>query len=334
MFKKILKIFTTFLLVIFVLFLILSYRKKPESIKYGMSFNVPYAVELGLDWQETFLAMIDDLGVKRLRLAAHWPLLESELDQYDFSYLDFQLEEARKRDVEVILAIGRRLPRWPECHMPAWTQNITDTEWQEQLLKTLEVLVNRYKDYENIIYWQIENEPFLEVFAYEHCGDFDKEFLDREIALVRELDDSRPILLTDSGNIGPWTGAYPRGDVFGTSVYLYFWNPYVGKFRSFLPARFYGLKANLMNWLYGEKEVLLIELSLEPWLIQPLVKTSLQTQFDMMNLRRMNNILEYAKRTRFEYQYLWGGEWWYWLKAQHNNSEMWDFGKEIFKNSK
>ena len=33
--------------------LLLAQKEKPKEIIYGMSFNTPYARELGLDWQET-----------------------------------------------------------------------------------------------------------------------------------------------------------------------------------------------------------------------------------------------------------------------------------------
>lgn len=280
----------------FVVYQIAAYRSKPETIEYGVSFNVPYAQELGLDWKETYLAILDDLEFKKLRLAAHWPLVEPKKGEYDFSYLDFQIEEAAKRGVDVILVIGRRVPRWPECHVPEWASRLSKDDWQNELLQTVEELILRYKDNANIKYWQIENEPFLKVFAYDQCGNLDKEFLDKEISLVRELDPERPILMTDSGNIGNWSGAYSRGDAFGTSTYLYFWNPIFGKFKSALPASFYRVKTNFMSLIYGKKDTFLIELSLEPWLTKPLIETSVETQFQMMDLKRMKNIIKYAKK--------------------------------------
>ncbi len=304
-------------------------EKKPDAIDYGMSFNVPYAQELGLDWKETYIAILDDLGVQRVRLAGECNLIEPKKDKFDFSPLDYQLEEAQKRDVEVILSIGRRTPRWPECHTPDWARDFIAQEWQAEITEYLTAMVNRYKKYDNIKYWQVENEPFLNAFANDHCGDLDVEFLDKEIALVRELDPSRPILITDSGNLGTWVGPYKRGDAFGTSVYIYFWNPEIGKFRTILPPAFYRAKANLMSLLFGKKETFLIELSLEPWLIESVPNVPIETQLERMDLDRIKEILEYAENTRFEKQYLWGAEWWYWMK-QHGHGEFWDFGKEIF----
>ena len=49
----------------------------------------------------------------------------------------------------------------------------------------MEQVIKRYKDNPAIVYWQVENEPFLEVFAFDHCGELDTDFLDQEIALVK-----------------------------------------------------------------------------------------------------------------------------------------------------
>ncbi len=167
------------------------------------------------------------------------------------------------------------------------------------------------------------------MFAREHCGSLDEDFLEEEIALVRSLDSTRPILVTDSGNLGLWAGAYRNGDAFGTSVYVHFWNPELGQFKTILPPWFYRVKANIMSLIYGEKETFLIELSAEPWLVAPIVDVDLDTQFSRMDLDKFNDILRYAEDTRLEKQYLWGAEWWYWLN-QKGYPEMWERGKEIY----
>ena len=115
--KKLLTIPLTILLCGLVI-LLLAQKPKPEHIQYGMSFNTMYATELGLDWIETYDAIIDDLGVRHLRLAAHWPMIEPEKNEYNWVELDYQLAKAEASGTEVILAVGRRLPRWPECHVP------------------------------------------------------------------------------------------------------------------------------------------------------------------------------------------------------------------------
>lgn len=307
----------------------LSQKEKPSSVTYGMSFNTPYARELGLDWKETYDAFLDDLGVRHLRLAAHWPMVEPLHGIYNFTELDYQLNRAEEVGAEVVLAVGRRLPRWPECHIPDWARSMSTEERNRALLDYMEQVVSRYKSNPAVTIWQIENEPFLEVFAYEHCGELDEQLLDKEIALVRSIDSTRPILVTDSGNLGTWAGAYKRGDMFGTSVYVHLWNPELGPLKTILPPWFYRVKDNLMALMYGEKPTVLIELSAEPWLIEPITQAPIDVQLSRMNLQKFEEILEYAEDTHFAKQYLWGAEWWYWL-AQQGRPEMWERGKRLF----
>ncbi len=309
--------------------LFLSSKPVPEKITYGMSFNTMYARELGLDWKEVYDAILNDLGVRHLRLAAHWPMVEPQKDVYNFEELDYQLKRAEEVGAEVVFAVGKRLPRWPECHVPEWAKELSVEEEQKEVLSLIEMLMTRYKDSPAITYWQIENEPYLEVFAREHCDPLDEKFLEAEIALVRSLDSSRPLLVTDSGNLGTWSGAYRHGDAFGTSVYVHFWNPEFGQFRTILPPWFYRFKESLVTLRYGEKETMLIELSAEPWLVEPVVDVPIDVQFTRMDIEKFNDILEYAEDTRYEKQYLWGAEWWYWL-LKRDHSELWNRGKELF----
>lgn len=313
------------------LFLLLFRKQVPERIVYGVSFNTPYAQELGLDSREVYLAILDELGVRHLRLAAHWNMVEPQKDTFDFTELDFQLAEAEKRGAEVIFGVGRRLPRWPECHVPSWAKDLAWEEQKEEIRSYIKEVVERYKNYPSIAYWQVENEPYLGVFASEHCGELDEAFFKEEIELVRSLDGTRPILVTDSGNLGTWQGAYRAGDAFGTSVYVYFWNPEFGQFKTVLPPAFYRAKENVMELFYGEKKTFLIELSAEPWLLEPVTNVPLSTQYSRMDVEKFEEILAYAKKTRFDTQYLWGAEWWYWLHKQ-GESHMWDRAKALYTN--
>ncbi len=308
---------------------LLAQKPIPDQITYGMSFNTPYARELGLDWRVTYDAILDELQVRKLRLAAHWPMVEPAPDVYNFEELDYQITRAEEVGATVVLAVGRRLPRWPECHTPGWAAELTLAERQSAQLEYITKVVRRYQQSPAVAMWQVENEPFLSVYAAEYCGDLDVDFLEEEIALVRSLDDSRPVLVTDSGNLGTWRGAYSHGDMFGTSVYVYFWNPELGQFRTVLPPFVYRIKDNVMAAFYGRKPSVLIELSAEPWLLEPVTDVSLDVQFTRMNVSKFEDIIEYAADTRFDTQYLWGAEWWYWLLLQ-GEPGMWERGKMLF----
>jgi hypothetical protein len=329
-FLIILRVAVALVVLLYAAWFIVLRTPHPDTITYGVSFNTPYAKELGLPWREVYIAILDELQVRHLRLAAHWPMIEPIDDVWNFSEIDEQLQLAKEHGADVVLGVGRRLPRWPECHVPEWAKDMTWEEQQTQIRAYIEAVVTRYKDNPTVVYWQVENEPFLTVFAYEHCGSLDNDFLDEEIALVRSLDPDTPILVTDSGNLGTWFGAYSRGDLFGTSVYVYLYNPETGPFRTVLPPETYVVKKQVMKMLFGKKETMLIELSIEPWLDGSVADVPLTAQLERMPLENFDEILSYARDTRLERQYLWGAEWWYWLKKEHGNSDYWDKAKTIF----
>ncbi len=313
-------------------FYFLSLRPIPAKITYGVSFSKFHSDELKLDWKETYLAILNDLGVRHIRLSAHWPLTEPEAGKFNFSELDFQLAEAEKKSVEVVLAVGRRLPGWPECHEPEWVKKLPTEKKQDELLKYIETTVERYKELKSLKYWQVENEPFLAFFSRSHCGELDEKFLEKEIALVKKLDPTHFVLLTDSGEFGTWFNAYGKGDVFGTSLYLYIWNRRFDlPFRYPILPAFFRFKQNLVNLVYGKKPSLIIELSAEPWLLQPIADTPISVLQKRMGLDKFNEMINFASQTGFDKQYLWGAEWWYWMKKQ-GYPQHWQRAKELLSN--
>ena len=337
------KILLFLIIVVIAGFFVLSIdSKKSEKFTYGISFSRFHADELKLNWKESYLAILNDLGVRNFRFSAHWPLTEPEEGKYNFEELDFQIKEAEKVGASVILAVGRRLPGWPECHEPEWLKSEssklkTDDEVskykQGRILKYIETIVNRYKNQNSIKYWQVENEPYLTFFSRSICGELDEEFLREEIAFVKELDPSRQILVTDSGEFGTWHNAYRRGDVFGTSMYLYIWNRVIGPFRYPIIPAFFRIKNNIINLVYGSKPAIVIELSAEPWLLQPIVDTPLDVQLSRMDIDKFNEMIVFSSKTGFDTFYLWGAEWWYWLKL-NGHPELWNRAGDLFHNSK
>lgn len=327
-------IYGVFVVVLFLCVLFaLSWKEAPDAITYGISYNVPYIHELGLDRKEVLSAFLNELHVRYFRMSAHWTLIEPTQDQFDFTWMDEDVAQVEKMHGKIIFGVGRRLPRWPECHVPSWAQKLTWDEQKDEMRAYITAVVTRYKDSQAITHWQVENEPFLNLFANEHCGDLDEDFLREEVALVRALDPTRPVLITDSGNLGTWRGAYALGDAFGTSVYVYFWNPEIGKFKTVLPPWFYRAKENILSLMYGTREMFLIELSLEPWLVEPVANVPVDVQYSRMDAEKFDEIIEYARDTRYETQFLWGGEWWFWLR-KHGHPEMWEKGMHIFNGGK
>ena len=150
-----------------------------KETTWGVNFSQKHAKLLGLDWKETYLALLDDLKVKNIKVAAHWDLIEPSDGQFNLGDLDWQIQEAEKRGAKIFLAIGMKTPRWPECHIPEWAANLSKKEQQERILEMLQILTRRYGDSAAIKYWQVENEPF---FPFGDCPWVDKSitrFLDR-----------------------------------------------------------------------------------------------------------------------------------------------------------
>lgn len=294
---------------------------------YAVSFSSRQAEALKLNSDETYLAILDDLGAKKIRLAAYWDTIEPAPGQFDFLDLDWQIDEAERRDVQVLLAVGHKLPRWPECFMPDWARGLNQSTQKEHLLKMIREVVIRYNHRTAVVSWQLENEPFVKWFG--DCPKPNSELLRNELALVRALSDKQ-VVITDSGELSTWRRAANFADRFGTTMYRVTWNPYYGYGFYPLPAALYRLKARL--WGLRPSDVIITELQAEPW--PPgklLVDTPLQDQFFSLSLDRFKNNVAFAKKTGFGEVYLWGAEWWYWLKTTQNHPEFWEEAKKLFQ---
>ncbi len=316
---------------------ILSFDTSPkENLEYGVSFSRFHSDELKLDWKKVYLSILDELKARHLRLSAHWPITEPKKGVYNFSELDFQIKEAEKRDASVILAVGHRLPGWPECHTPDWVATLTPEQHKRELLKYVGTVVNRYKNSPALEYWQIGNEVFLTFFSQPACEQHNmivSDIIDAEVALVHELDPKHPVMVTDSGEFGTWYQAYRTGDVFGTSMYLYvWWRNFLGPIRYPITPAFFRIKHSIVSLIYGTKPSMVIELSGEPWLLQPITDTPIDIQLQRMGIDKFNEMISFSSKTGFDSFYLWGAEWWYWMK-QHGHPELWDRAKELYRNS-
>ncbi|MEK7211115.1 MAG: beta-galactosidase [Patescibacteria group bacterium] len=294
------------------------------KITWGVSFSGAYAGYFDLDWRQTYTDILDDLKVRALRIPAYWEEIEPSRGNYQFADLDWQLLEAKKRNAFVILAIGRKLPRWPECHLPEWAKKLNEEEQDRAALAYLSKVVSRYKSYSSIRYWQVENEPF---FPFgEKCKTISRDFLKKEIALVKSLD-NRPVVITDSGELSSWIGTASLADILGISMYRVSWNKLFGYlFYPVFPA-FYRERANLIKYLVSD--VIVTELQVEPWAPTDIKFLPLEEQYKSMNLERFRDNIEFARRAGFTEVYLWGVEWWYWLKVRGNDT-FWNESKKLF----
>lgn len=300
-----------------------------EDVHLGLTFSSRYATDLGLDWRATYLALLDEVGVKKLRLPVYWDLVEAEKGTYVWDDLDWQITEAKSRNVELILVLGQRVPRWPECHIPGWVNTLSPEERQASLLHFMTETVRRYEDESHLRMWQVENEPFLVFFGV--CPPLDVRFLEREVAHVKTLDPNRPILLTDSGELSVWYRAAKRGDAFGTTLYRKIYKGNIGYFTYPIGPNFFRFKAALVRLLTEQEKFSVIELQGEPWANGWVANVPLEEQYITMNPTLLEENVTYARQVGFPDIYLWGGEWWYWLKEKQNAPDVWEKARELFR---
>ncbi len=305
-----------------------------KNITWGVDFSQVQAVYLGLNWKDTYSAIIDDLGAKNIKLHTDWDWIESKSGDYYFDDVDWQLQQAKDKGVNIIYVLGMKSGRWPECHIPKWANNLSEQQQKDATLSYIKEVVERYKDNSAIINWQVENEPF---FQFGECPSWyydNEDFLKQEVNLVKSLDPSRKIIVSDSGEDSMWFGAAKIGDIVGITMYREAWvhitNSLGFYFHYLFSPVFYSRKALIIKKVFG-KDTICIELQAEPWGSEPLKNIPLSEQLKAMNPTLFEQNIEYAKETGMDDFYFWGVEWWYWMKEKHNQPQIWNEAKVLFQ---
>lgn len=308
----------------------LSFRKFP--VEYGISFSQTHATSLGLNWKLVYEDMLRELDPQHVRIAAMWNQVEPEEGKFSFDDVDWMMEKAEEYGTKVVLVVGQKAPRWPECHIPRWIEEKQNGR-DEYLFRYVEETVTRYQHHPALDVWQVENEPFIS-FAFGECAAYNQQAVREEIALVKRLDPEHNIIVTDSGELSTWLLTAQAGDVFGTTMYRIVKTPGGATVAyDWLPAGFYRMKARALG--RGLSEFFVSELQAEPWFTDgtPL-DTSLEDQYKTMSPDRLVKHLQYAERVGASRVYLWGVEWWYWMKKEHGNVQYWDIVKDAIKKTR
>ena len=356
------------------IFFLLNYYPVNKNIVFGVTFSKKYAEELGLDWQKAYLEILDDLQVKKIRLPVYWDDVEREIGRYSWEPYDWMIAEAEKRNVKLIVALGVKLPRWPECHIPLWaTEEQRNTETEEQknkeipkprrtvgagtpvprlqagmaagglateglgaekqrneiedlFLPFLRDAILRYRNYNSVESWQIENEPYF-FREFGVCPEIREEFLIKEFDLAKQIG-GRAVMSTESGEMGNWEQMINKVDILGISLYRVTWNKWVGYLFYPLTPIFYREKIRVLRPFF--EDIVLSELQVEPWSFKKITEMPLDEQFKTMNLRQLKSNIDFSRRIGADEVYLWGVEWWYYMKNL-GHDEFWREGEELFK---
>ena len=329
-----------------------------NSLSIGTTYSSRQSEYLEMDPRETYLSVLD-MGFSLIRVGAYWSDIEKEKDVYDFTELDWQIDEAARKNIPIVLTVGMKAPRWPEYFIPDWIKdNISlsgnsDASKQEYLrertLKFIEKTVKRYNDRKIIHYWQVENEA-LNRFGGEYWY-IGRDFLEKEVDLVRKIDaGKRKIILT--------AATYPNGllrfladlsvrhdpikenlklcDILGLNVY-----PIVGHdlwglklyFRSKGTSRRKYFSKLIERVKEAGKDAWIVEFQAEPWEPGHLVYKDKKRPVTSKPLMLEKDIKEFYE-LGFKVIFLWGAEYWCFRDARHDDRVWVDAVEDIIKVSK
>ncbi len=329
-----------------------------DSVRVGTTFSKVQCRYLDIDWKETYLAVLG-LNWSIIRIGAYWDEIEPEEGRYDFSGLDWQVEQAKARNIPVILTVGMKAPRWPEYFIPEWLYNKTkiggshiigkNPVLRKYTLEFIEDVIGHYGEEPAVAYIQVENE------ALNRYGggnwQISREFLSEETKLVSSVDPlKRPIILTTATQpnwfIRFLVSIFTKGnpiednlsicDILGINVY-----PVIG--RTTLGIRHYvknRKKQREERFSYilrtakeEGKEAWVMELQAEPWEPGKLVHTKGESAPSASPEMTREYFLD-LRQEGFTTILLWGAEYWYYQKMRNNNDAWWEMAEEIVESNK
>lgn len=298
---------------------------------FGVSFSIKQTRELGVDPHANLDALLTDMGIKNYRLMSYWDEVEKSRGQFDFTELDWEVNEVGKHGGTVSLAIGLRQPRWPECHAPTWSYDLKGNTWKQALYAFMESVVKRYENNSTVISWQLENEAYNSSFGT--CGAVDVQRLNEEFNLVKQWS-TKPVWMSLSDQHSYPTGS-PTPDRYGFSVYRWVYNTNLPPGNTYLlyptPTWYHRVRAAIIK-SYTHRDIFIHEMQLEPWGPTATQNLSVTEQNKSMSLQQIHDSIEYTRQIGMKDIYLWGGEWWYWRKA-NGDPTVWEKVKyEIHQN--
>jgi hypothetical protein len=283
---------------------------------FGVSFSIKQCKSFGIDPKETMRWLIGEAGFRRFRLMSYWNEIEKQQGAYDFTQLDWQIKMAAKEGCLITLCLGARQPRWPENHWPDWAWKMPEDWRTEALLQFIQKVVERYRGYDVIVSYQLENEALLQSFGQR--PEINRKRLRQEYALIKKLDPKRPVIMTTSDFWGmPLRRPHPG--IVGFSYYHI-----VHTKRGYRPAhhswRLHRLRARAVQRILNRPSFI-HELQLEPWAPKAIWKTTVREQDKSMSAEHIRKNVALARKTGLYPIDLWGGEWWYWrYKCVHDPS--------------
>jgi glycosyl hydrolase family 42 (putative beta-galactosidase) len=336
--------------------------------RLGISFRPRQCEALDLDPRST-LATLLSYPYDVIRISAYWDRVEPAAAEFDSGELDWQLDAAEQAGKQVVVCLGPvKSFGYPEYFVPAHRLDAplpegrrVDGASHPALLDAttayLARLVERYRDREAIIAWQVEHEA-VDPLGVEHSWRLADTFVRQEVAAVRAADPSRPVVLngflpTSTAVLASqWWRTRDQGDsvvlaersadIVGIDSYprhavaaIGPWSVYLDGATGVLPAL---RRQRLLTRCAADgREVVVTEGQAEPWeavTVPPSPDRRVPASCPPERIiRHYNDWLRWARRARVRLgAYLfWGAEYWVMRDRQGDGSYLAAFARVLDK---
>ena len=87
-------------------------------MRLGFTFSEQQASYLDISYQTTYERLME-LSLTVVRVAAYWNHVEPRRGEFDFSTLDWLVDNTPP-NTQLVLTLGMKAPRWPEYYIPTW----------------------------------------------------------------------------------------------------------------------------------------------------------------------------------------------------------------------
>lgn len=302
---------------------------RPQKPTVGFTYSAPYAQSLGLDPIQSFNEILNQLPFQFVRLPVYWDRYEPLNDLWDTGEINQLLDIAEHHNVKVILAIGQKVPRWPECYAPNWTSSLTEPEYDQQFTEFIEHIVKQSTDRTIIARWQVENESY---FPFGDCEQVEPKLIRAQTKIVNQMGGNRPIQTTVSGEQGVGFSKAAFADIVGMSLYRSVKAPVLGDYQFPHTPFFYRVQSWLIT-LAGKRAVI-SELQAEPWGLHEFDLSNsvgVAEAYQAFTKEDLAKQMEFARRTGVREISLWGVEWWLAL-AHRGEGALFEGAKDILRN--
>lgn len=282
-------------------------------MQFGTTFSNKYCHELGLDPLATFAELIKQLKLEAVRIPFYWDEIEANKGEFNFDYYQEIYNLANSHSIKITPALGRKVPRWPEYHVPNWADK-TRADLMKNLNNWYEAAFNFINKQAGTVSIQIENEPLF-AFGENKFLPTLKE-LKQEIAIVRSLTEL-PLITSASSQFKNYKKLLKLVDRVGVNIYEVVYDANKESYRSYNhPQKFYNKIAK------RSENIFVAELQAEPWgTIQ--VKDMVKSEWSKScNPDLIKGLFAKVKAAGFSETWFWGCEWWIYLKQKREDASI------------